>query len=96
MHNNMTVVESGNSLMRVESGCSSTMMLVVVINRLAGCTSVMMVALKRLDALLTNQPSRSSLDITVELADTPALRHFSIRQPPGHQQSIPIVCLRSP
>jgi hypothetical protein len=67
--------------MRLESGCSSTMMLVVVIIRLAGCTSVMMVALKRLDALLTRQPSRSSLDITVKLADTPALGHFLLHPP---------------
>jgi hypothetical protein len=60
------------------------MMLVVVIIRLASCTSVMIVALKRLDALLTRQPSRSSLDMTDKLADTPALGHFSIRQPSGY------------
>lgn len=77
------------------------MMLVVVIIHVASLTSVMVAALKRLDARLTrvarptpklacaNQQG-SSLDSTFKLADTPVLGHFlSIRQP------IPTACLRS-
>lgn len=70
------------------------MMLVVVIIHLASLTSVMVAALKRLDALLTGQPCRLIPDFTSELAATPVLRHFlSIRQQSGHHQPIPTICL---
>jgi len=94
VHKHMMAVQI-HSLTRVESGFrgSSMMMLVVVIIHLASSTSVMVAALKRLDALLTRQPCRSSLDFTCKLAGTPVLRHFfSIRQRSGHHQPIPTTC----
>lgn len=94
VHKHMMAVQIHSST-RVESGWLSMMMLVVVIIHLPSSTSVMVAALKRLDALLTRQPCRSSLDFTSKLAGTPVRGHFfSIRQWSGHHHPILTACLR--